>query len=72
MIAAGQLLAIALIRQRLAGLGVHSKDENTSRVGAVHHPQLPVFIKEHIRINDVRMLGSIINGSVSPCLAPHA
>ncbi|MNC37912.1 hypothetical protein D3C75_864970 [compost metagenome] len=64
MIAAKQLLAITLIRQRETCVGIQFQYKDPSGIGAVHHPQLAVFVKKHIRVHHIRLLGGIINLSV--------
>ncbi|MNZ87938.1 hypothetical protein D3C78_1068160 [compost metagenome] len=72
MVAAEQLLAIALVRIRQPSLRVHLHNEYTARIGAVYHPQNAVLIIEYMRINDVGMNGCVINSTIRACTVPHA
>ena len=55
VVAAREMFAVTLPRQRLCRLLIHLQDENAARVGAVGHPQLAVLVVEDIGVDGVRM-----------------
>ena len=72
VVPADQLLPVSLARQREAGGAIELEDEDPARVGAVHHPQLPGLVEEHVGIDGIGMPGRIVVRAVGARLAEHA
>ncbi len=66
------MFTVALAGFGKAGGFIQLQNKNAAGVGAVHHPQLAVFIKKHVRVYCVRVDLGVIYRAVFTGLIPHA